>query len=183
MAQRTCSIEGCEREHAARGFCLRCYKDRRASGELELVQEQLPWPKNLLQRMEPQPDGCIHFTGLIDNYGYGRIEYAGGVKAHRAAYELFIGPIPDGMTLDHECHNRSGCTITDRTCPHRRCVNPEHLAPKPSGDNTLSSPNTIASINAAKTHCPQGHPYDEENTYVGPKYGDRQCRICRADSK
>ena len=139
----------------------------------------LPWPENLLTRMEPQPNGCIYFTGSLNESGYGQvwIKVAGSNllrKAHRAAYELLVGPIPDGLVLDHECHNRDASCLGGSTCPHRRCVNPEHLAPKSKGENTRAS----LRWSGNKTHCHRGHPYTAENTIV--ESTGRRCRICRS---
>ena len=181
-SKATCSIDGCERPVVARGYCKRCYYRGRRSGDLAVVSVQLRWPENLLQRMEPQPNGCIYFAGHILSTGYGGLEYPGGTLAHRAAYEHFVGPIPEGHELDHECHNTSGCVELNDACLHRRCVNVDHLAPKPHRDNLLASPNTFAGINAAKTHCKRGHEFTSENTYLNPR-GSRVCRTCRAEGK
>jgi HNH endonuclease len=86
--------------------------------------------------------------------------------AHRVAYEAFVGPIPDGLQLDHLCRNRP-------------CVNPAHLEPVTSRENVLRSPIAQAALNAAKTHCPRGHEYTSENTYLcGPYKRWRLCRRC-----
>lgn len=87
------------------------------------------------------------------------------VGAHVYAYRLLVGPIPEGMELDHLCRVRA-------------CVNPAHLEPVTSKTNTLRGESPSA-INARKTECPQGHPYDEENTYVNPTSGKRLCRTCQ----
>lgn len=86
------------------------------------------------------------------------------VLAHRWSYEHFIGAIPDGLVLDHLCRVK-------------RCVNPAHLDPVTQRENVMRSIGPT-SINAAKTHCPRGHPYDEANTYVYPRDGSRRCRTC-----
>lgn len=178
MAHRTClAVEGvalCGRPHYAKDYCSKHYQRWKRYGDPTQTAAH-SWPENLLQRMAPQPDGCILYTGGLDDGGYGQIvQNRKNRRAHRAAYEYFVGPIPPGMTIDHECHNRVGCELTDASCPHRRCVNPDHLVPKPIGANSAASPNS----NAAKTHCPKGHPYDEENTYwYRGTY--RGCRTCR----
>jgi hypothetical protein len=84
------------------------------------------------------------------------------LRAHRAFYEHFIGPIPDGHVPDHLCRNTW-------------CCNPNHLEPVTQRENILRG-DGIASRNAAKTHCPQGHPYSTENT--NGYNGYRACRIC-----
>ncbi len=97
--------------------------------------------------------------------GYGRFRTASGrfLPAHRLSYEHFVGPIPPGMHPDHLCRNPSG-------------IRPDHLEPVTVRENLLRSSLTEAAKNAAKTHCPQGHPYDEANTLVSGR--GRHCRAC-----
>lgn len=97
--------------------------------------------------------------------------------AHRKAYEDAYGPIPESWTIDHECHN-ADITCPGGVCLHRSCINPKHLEAKPSGINTLAGSGPAAQ-NFQKTHCSNGHPYTEKNTYMGPTKGDRQCRMCK----
>ncbi len=185
MAKRTCSVEGCDRPSRARGWCSPHYYRWKKSGSVEgpPVLAYYKWPETLLARMEPQPNGCIHYTGQVNRLGYGRVTKEGTTaQAHRAAYELLVGPIPDGMTVGHKCHDADETCAGGPSCLHRRCVNPEHLALETIGDNVRASSNTPASINAAKTHCPQGHQYDEANTYVNPTTGKRTCRKCQGDA-
>lgn len=134
----------------------------------------LPFPRNLIERRESQPNGCIHWTGLIDRDGYGQVTVNRKHRqAHRLAYELWVGPIPAGHQIDHACHNEDESCAGGSSCLHRRCVNPEHLRPSTSRENSLASPHTSQSINLAKTHCPQGHEYDGVNNR-----GARTCSIC-----
>jgi hypothetical protein len=109
-------------------------------------------------------DGCWEWT-RGKSWGYG-VHTSGGKrhKAHRFAYELLVGPIPGGLTLDHLCRNRG-------------CVNPTHLEPVTNRENILrgSSP---AATRARQTECKNGHPFDEANTYRDPR-GYRECRICK----
>lgn len=112
----------------------------------------------------PDDNGCWRWTGHIDDGGYGIVSAGGAHKAHRISYEAHVGPIPDGLTIDHLCRVRC-------------CVNPAHLEPVTQQVNTLRG-ETIAARHAATTHCPAGHPYDAENTYSS-KRGERDCRACR----
>lgn len=76
------------------------------------------------------PEGCHIWTGAVDPTGYGRFSIAGRgmTYVHRWAYEHFVGPIPAGLDIDHQCHNRSDCRA-GRQCLHRRCVRRDHLEP------------------------------------------------------
>ncbi len=113
-------------------------------------------------RVEKTP-ACWLWTGSLSSDGYGQMVNPFHV-AHRLSYEMLVGPIPDGLQIDHLCRNR-------------RCVNPTHLEPVTVRENLLRSPITLAARNASKTHCIHGHPFDEQNTYR--HNGRRQCRICR----
>lgn len=104
--------------------------------------------------------GCWPWTGCISPRGYGVF---GSKRAHRAVYELVVEQIPAGLQLDHLCRNPL-------------CVNPSHMEPVTPRENVLRG-NTIAARNAAVTHCPQGHPYNEANTKL--RNGWRVCKACK----
>lgn len=110
--------------------------------------------------------GCWVWQRYVNEKGYGKIQADGRSRiAHRYFYELHKGPIPAGMHLDHLCRNPS-------------CVNPEHLEPVTPQENTARG----IEHNGAKTHCPQGHPYDEQNTKLVRRSDGgtaRRCAICR----
>lgn len=108
-------------------------------------------------------DDCWEWTSTTNWNGYGRFRLNGrAAYAHRVAYEMFVGPIPIGLQLDHLCRNRG-------------CVRPDHLEPVTSRENSLRG-ETIAARNANVTHCPRGHAYDEDNTSI--RSGRRFCRTC-----
>jgi hypothetical protein len=88
-------------------------------------------------------NGCILWTGAREKSGYGNIDYQKKrYKAHRFAYEIFIGPIPKNKELDHICRNKS-------------CVNPEHLRAVTHQENMLNS--AYMDRANARTHCKNGH--------------------------
>lgn len=88
-------------------------------------------------------------------------------QAHRVVYELLVGPIPEGFVLDHVCEDTT-------------CVRPAHMEPKTQRENLMRSTKTVNVINAAKTHCDNGHSFDEKNTYIDV-WGHRACRSCKRD--
>lgn len=110
---------------------------------------------------------CWVWMASTDRKGYGRIAVNGhNTRAHRFAYMLIVGPIQDGLTVDHLCRNPP-------------CVNPEHLEPVTNRDNILRG-GGVAAINAKKTACLAGHQYDLFNTYIETS-GKRDCRICKLE--
>lgn len=116
--------------------------------------------------------GCWLWLGRKDKDGYG---VAAHRKAHRVAYELLVGPIPEGLTLDHYRLNPG-----PRNAPcSKACVNPEHLEPATSAENSLHSAN-ITAEHARQTTCIHGHPFDTKNTYFWRGRGrrERSCREC-----
>lgn len=142
---------------------------KRASGR--------PFPRiyaTLAERIQANisvsPTGCWIWLRHIDPGGYASIGVPRDGKlrttiAHRVSYETFVGPIPDGLQLDHLCRVR-------------HCVNPAHLEPVTARENSLRGL-TIPAENARKTHCDSGHPFDQANTHIGPT-GHRRCRSCDA---
>ena len=102
--------------------------------------------------------GCWMWSGPVDRVGYGSIQRRGiTMRAHRAVYEDLVGPVPAGLELDHLCRNKA-------------CVNPAHLEPVTHSENLRRHYATV-------TSCPQGHVYDEANTYRDTA-GKRRCRAC-----
>ncbi len=122
------------------------------------------------EKYEPIEGGCWMWTGARDGAGYSMLWRDGRTdRAHRVSYELHVGPIPAGFTIDH-------------LCDHPWCVNPEHLRACTQRDNVLRGDSRSAH-NARATHCPKGHPFDEENTYVYRNGRGRMCKTCdRASS-
>lgn len=143
------------------------------------VPRAIDYAEEVLSRVEIATDGCWRWTGYILPGGYGQI--GRNLMVHRVVWEHLRGPIPAGMTLDHECHNRDLTCDAKENCQHRRCVNPDHLTIKSRGENTLAG-RTPSALNAVKTRCSKGHEYTETNTYYRPNRWGRYCRICQAES-
>ena len=120
---------------------------------------------------------CWLWTAGLDRDGYGMFrEGATGSRARRAhsvSFEWVNGPIPEGLVPDHLCHTHDPDCPGGR-CYHRACVNPEHVEAVTTQENTRRR--KLGAQNAAKTECPRGHAYDEENTYINQ--GKRYCRAC-----
>lgn len=95
-------------------------------------------------------EGCWMWRGATTTAGYGcfKVRSYVLVMAHRWSYEYHVGPIGDGLTIDHLCRTPG-------------CVNPGHLDAVDQGENNTRKPR--------KTSCPQGHPFDAANTYVHPR--------------
>jgi hypothetical protein len=119
-------------------------------------------------------DDCWLWTAGL-NGGYGVYTIGGRPRpAHRLAYEELVGPVPDGLQLDHLCRVR-------------RCVNPAHLEPVTSKENTRrgTAVDVIAERQRSKTHCPRGHPYAIYGITITRRTGsragrtERVCTACR----
>jgi len=117
---------------------------------LNLDGKATPFFWSRVQRAE----GCWLWLGFLDKWGYGRF---GRILAHRIAFSALVGPIPEGLELDH-------------LCGERQCVNPAHLEPVTHEEN-------MRRRSATQTHCKNGHEYSAENTYLRPN-GRRDCRAC-----
>lgn len=186
MPKVTCDVDGCEKRARARGWCSSHYSrwkrygnptagtpKRRRAPSRECFEDKIG--TGAIPTHRPDLGPCSVWTGFCDPSGYAKFSVEEqSAYAHRWAWEQIHGPVPEGLELDHLCHNGSGCA-GGATCPHRRCVNPAHLEAVTHHENLLRGVGP-----ASRTHCPQGHPYDEANTYRKPN-GNRECRICQRE--
>lgn len=121
---------------------------------------------------KPGPNGCILWGMSCTSNGYGRFCIGKSyVLAHRYAYRLRHGPIPDRHEIHHVCETRN-------------CVNPDHMIAATHREHNVElTPHSPAAVNAAKTHCDRGHELTPENIYVWPrKPTQRHCKTCRRDA-
>ncbi len=123
-------------------------------------------PVNLEDKIIPEPmSGCwLWLGGLRDKKDqYGCFGWEGKTwRSHRLVYTFLVAPVAAELDIDHLCRNHF-------------CCNPDHLEPVTRKQNIARGVG-VAPNNLRKTHCPQGHPYNEENTYVWA--AQRFCRIC-----
>lgn len=118
----------------------------------------------LIERRAINPlTGCWVWSLYTDPEGYAYFSVAERkFRAHRLAYETFIGPIPDGMVTDHLCENTS-------------CINPWHLEPVTNEEN-------MRRRSLRMTTCRKGHPRTPEDTYVD-RGGKKRCKVCARNAR
>lgn len=107
---------------------------------------------------------CWTWTFRHDKYGYGFFRIGRRhIFAHRYSYESSVGPIPDGLEIDHLCRNHI-------------CVNPAHLEPVTTRENQYrgQAPNMLLHLSG---RCKRGHDVSGINAYLRPD-GRIICREC-----
>lgn len=162
---RLCSIDGCDNVHKARGWCNRHWLRWARFGD-PLAGAPRPTLEDRFLAKVALVDGHWIWQGYISDEGYGRIMLTADGRrtaayTHRVAYELFVGPIPDGLQIDHVCRVRA-------------CCFPEHLEPVTPLENIRRG------LGGPKSHCGRGHEFTPDNTYVS-REGKRACRTCHRE--
>jgi hypothetical protein len=180
----TCSVEGCNTRVLvrSRGLCSKHYDRWRRHGDPYVTLRPnliLGTPEERFRVKVSTPDhqGCLLWNAGLNRNGYGIFLLDGkSTLAHRVAYEMYVGPIPTGLSLDHVCHNRDKGCQGGSACKHRRCTNVQHLEPVTRREN-LDRGRDPNSNRTPKTHCANNHPFTPENTLIDQ--GKRRCKTCR----
>ncbi len=170
-----CIVGGCERPSRTRQWCQMHYQRWLKHGDPTIVKQvdrrgiDAPTRFMLKVRRGKEYEDCWEWMGSRvggrqgEKYGqYGWFRPQKGIQklAHVYAYELMVGPIQDGLELDHLCRNRL-------------CVNPEHLEPVTHRENVVRGTSPLAQY-AQRAHCDQGHEWER----AGNGRSGRRCRVC-----
>lgn len=169
MTQRTCTFDGCDQPHRARGWCQTHYLRWKKHGDPSWNGRRT-FEQRFFEKVHKAETGCWEWTAFLDHNGYGKFLGADGRvrMAHRVWYEHEHGTLSERLQLDHLCRNR-------------KCVNPEHLDPVVAWVNNARSESPSAQHLRAE-ECPRGHAYDDANTYWRPDGKGRGCRQCRREA-
>ena len=144
VTKPACTVEDCEAPICARGWCRRHYRMWQRHGDAlheEPTYDERMWSKIALGGVHDRRGlglgACWEWTGVVTTSGYGQFTIGHGKMrvAHRAVYERLIGPVPDGLVLDHLCVNRS-------------CVNPAHMEPVTQSVNVSRVSLTLSEVAA-----------------------------------
>ncbi len=172
-----CKSIRCDRLTVARSMCHKHWKIWRKGGDIHAKSKaEKAVQERFMERVDQQVDGCWIWQGPVrgnEGMKYGSVWYQGGtIGAHQLSVILFkrfrradLGS-EDSLVLHH--------------CDVPLCVNPEHLYVGSRSENSRDKIARGRCAHANKTHCPNGHKYTPENTYIS-KQNMRSCKACHAD--
>jgi hypothetical protein len=129
MTHRTCTVNGCDKKHEARGYCKMHLRRVQRHGDPAGGRRKYKTPEESFIARRCEDGACLVWGGHLDDDGYGLLWIGKGYLAHRYAWERVNGPIPEGMLIDHRCHNHA-------------CVRIEHLrlaTRKQNAENVLGA--------------------------------------------
>jgi hypothetical protein len=159
-------------------FCRTCkaatYRERDKVWRPRIGRARPPIERFTKKYVVDPTTNCWNWVGQLNADRYGVFQRRRRVQqpAHRWSYEHFVGPIPEGLTIDHLCHNTA-------------CVNPAHMEAVTNSENVRRlwerrrEQGGRVHPNSRKTHCKHGHEFTPENTWHPPQRTDwRSCREC-----
>lgn len=175
MEERTCRIEGCVKpwRYPKIDLCNAHYLRNQRHGDPLYVAPRPTLRERFDSKVLKRDSGCWEWSGAhFQATGYAIFNVPSDRDgrwrprtAHRVSYELYVGPIPDGLFIDHLCRNHG-------------CVNPEHLEPVTPQDNVLRGEAPCA-ISVRENRCAKGHEFTPANTYLRRRANGKTKRECR----
>lgn len=173
MTKQLCAAgDGCTEVTLAKGLCTKHYYRQKRHGSVDAVafikgDDEARFWSHVDRRGDSE---CWPWTASTDRKGYGIFRMPERpFPAHRWAYNRFVAPVPDDMTVDH---------VKDWGCTRKDCVNfLAHLEVVTNEENVMRGDGACA-VNARKTHCIRDHEFTPSNTMVR-KNGGRTCRACK----
>lgn len=175
LPKQPCAITGCDRpgtQGGGHGWCEMHYRRYQRHGSpfvtSRIVGDDVSRFETYIRQGDtpdhaPDLGPCWLWVGALTEDGYGVMGVLDlpTASAHRWSYRHHVDDLPEDLELDHMCLVAN-------------CVNPWHLDPVPHAEN-------VRRVNARKTHCPQGHPYDEVNTRWQRDGKGRLCKTCQSE--